>query len=77
MYVTINRKTMHVDYDDELEKERKKKYQRLLYRQAQEAKRLEAERKRLGVCLDCNLQLPITRKCPKCGTVWIHHPVTR
>lgn len=72
MYITIDRKTIRVD-DDSTEIERKERARKSWWAQEMKLRAIEADKKRRGYCLTCNILLPLSGKCSKCGTIWKFH----
>ena len=70
MYITIDKKVVHIEGSESEEKELKKRMRKAMYAAAKKERDREADIERRGYCMDCNLLLSMTHKCPKCGTVW-------
>ena len=68
MYITIDRKVIHVD--EERTDEERKRIRNILRAQERKLRELEADKKRRGYCPDCHLLLTISGKCSKCQTTW-------
>lgn len=73
IYVSQFCKVLHVESSpDEENRANQRAYKAMI---AQEKKEQERQRDldRRGFCLTCNILLPLTGRCPKCGTVWKFH----
>lgn len=72
MFVKVNGRYIRVEDDSEYKKQKAQTALRIA-RLDEELRRLEAEKKRRGYCLDCHILLTQFGKCSKCGTVWVFH----
>ena len=73
VYVSRFRKVLHVEGSPEEEKKEKQRAYRAMIAQEKKEQERQRDLDRRGYCLDCHYLLPLTSKCPKCGTVWNFH----
>lgn len=72
MYITIDRKVIHLEDEKRSEDELRKARNAIRMMEAKLAA-LEADKKRRGYCPDCHLLLTIHGRCGKCGSIWKFH----
>lgn len=73
MYLSVNRRVIHVEGTKNEEEELKKRQRRAMYLLEKKEQERQRDIERRGYCLDCYYLLSLTGKCPKCGTVWNFH----
>lgn len=73
MYVSRFRKAIYIEGTEKEEAELKKRMRRAMYAAEKKEQERQRDLDRRGYCLDCNLVLSLTHKCPKCGTIWNFH----
>lgn len=71
MFITVDRKVIRID--EERSEEELKRIRNAMRAQESRLRKIEADKKSRGYCLDCHILLPITGKCSRCGAVWKFH----
>lgn len=73
MYLSYQRKWLHVKGTPEEEKTEANRARKAMYAAEKKEQERQRDLDRRGFCLTCNILLPLTGKCPKCGTIWKFH----